>query len=131
MRVLVREGAYARTSVLFYVEVVQEDLFNGSETLNISPHIGRTFVGLQHRVARRLTGHQPRKLLYGMWVYSLMAEVKAEEFLHEVDTYISRRQNTVSQYIITRSIIKLGVLLERAGVFRGKMLINRWCCNNY
>ena len=56
-----------------------------------------------------------------MWVYPPLAEVKAEACLHEVETYISRRQNTVSHYIITRAaIMNLDVLLERKGVFRGK-----------
>ena len=48
-----------------------------------------------------------------------MVEVEAEACLHEVETYISRRQNIVSQYIITRAIMKLSVLLERVGLFRG------------
>ena len=77
-------------------------------------------VGFHHRVACRLTGHQLRKVLDGMLVYPLPAKVKAEACLHEVETYISCCQNTVSHYIITRSIVDLGILLERSGVFRGK-----------
>ena len=47
--------------------------------------------------------------------------MEAEACLHEVETYISLRQNTVTQYIITRAaIMNLDVLLERKGVFRGK-----------
>ena len=42
-----------------------------------------------------------------MWVYCPLSEVKAEVGLHEVETYISRRQNTVSQYIMTRDIMDL------------------------
>ena len=84
-------------------------------------NIGRTLVGIHHRVAFKLTGDQPRKVLDGIWVYPLLAKVKAEACLNEVETYISRRQNTVSQYIITRSTMDLGVLLEREGVFCGKL----------
>ena len=75
-----------------------------------------------HRVAHILMAHQPRKVLDGMWVYPLLEESKAEACLHEVETYISRLQNTVSQYIITRSIMDLSVLLERSGGFRGKKI---------
>ena len=65
--------------------------------------------------------NKPRKVLDGMWVYPPLAEVKAEACLHEVETYISLRQNTVTQYIITRAaIVNLGVLLERKEVFHGK-----------
>ena len=74
-------------------------------------------VGIHHRVAFRLTGYQPRKVLDGIWVYPPLAKVKAEACLHEVETYISCHQNTVSQYIITISILDLGVLLDREGVF--------------
>ena len=63
----------------------------------MSPCIGRTLVGFHHRVAHRLTGHQPRNGLDGMWVYPPLAEVIVEAGLHEVETYVSRCQNTVSQ----------------------------------
>ena len=78
-------------------------------------------VVINHRVDSILTGQQLRKVLDGMWVYPLLAKVKAEAFLHEVETYISRRQNTFSQYIVTRSIMDLGVFLEREGGFHGKL----------
>ena len=52
-----------------------------------------------------------------MWVYPPLAEVKAKACLHEVETYTSRCHNTVSQFIITRAIMNLGVLLERELVF--------------
>ena len=43
-------------------------------------------VGIHHRVAFRLTGDQPRKVLDGIWVYPPLAKVKAEACLHEVST---------------------------------------------
>ena len=76
--------------------------------------------GFHHKVDRILTGHQPQKVLDGMWLYPPLAEVKVEAYLHEVDTYVSRLQNTVSRYIIIRAIMDLGVFLEREGGFRGK-----------
>ena len=60
------EGEDARTSEFFYVVVVQAVLLYGSETRITSLHIGSNFGGFQHRVARILTVHQPRKVLYGM-----------------------------------------------------------------
>ena len=46
-----------------------------------------------------------------MWVYPPLAEVKAEACLHEVETYVSLHQNTVSQYIIIRAIMDLSVIV--------------------
>ena len=54
-------------------------------------------VGLHHRVACRLMGHQLRKVMDGMWVYPPLAEAKAEAYLHEVETFISICHNIVSQ----------------------------------
>ena len=38
----------------------------------------------------------------------------AEVGLQEVETYISRRQNTMSQYIVTRPIMDLCMAAERS-----------------
>ena len=56
-----------------------------------------------------------------MWVYFLLVEVKAKACLHEVETYIFTFQNTVSYYIITRSIMNIGVLLDREGLSCGNI----------
>ena len=113
MRVLVREGAYVQTSGIFYVTVVQEVLLYESDMWVVSLHIGRTLVGFHHRVARILTGHKLQKGLDGVWLYPPLEEVMAELGLHEVDTFISRRHNTVSQYIMIRSIMDLCLSAER------------------
>ena len=46
-----------------------------------------------------------------------------EAGLHEVDTYVSRRQNTVSQYIVTIAIMYLHLLAKRR---EGTMVSKRW-----
>ena len=102
---------------------VQEVLLYGSETWVMSPRIGSTLVRFHHRVARILMGNQPQKGMYGMWVYPPMSEVKAEARLHEVETYVSRHQNTVSQYISTSSIMDL-CLSEY--ICPGTMFSKRW-----
>ena len=70
----------------------------------MSPHIGKTLVSFHHRMDHRLIGHKPWKGLYVMWVYPPLTEVMAEAGLHEVETYVSQHQNTVSQYIVTSTI---------------------------
>ena len=47
----------------------------------------------------------------------------AEAGFQEVDTYISRRQNTVTQFIVTRPIMDLCLVAERRPGSRGA---KRW-----
>ena len=42
-----------------------------------------------------------------------MEAVMAEAGLHEVETYVSRLQNTVAQFIMTRPIMGLCMAAER------------------
>ena len=49
--------------------------------------------------------------------------MKVEAGLHEVEIYVSRYQNTVSQYIMTRAIMDLHLLEERRP---GTSMSKRW-----
>ena len=49
----------------------------------------------------------------GMWVYPPLAEAIVEVGLHEVDTYAACCQNTAAQYIETRPIMDLCLVVER------------------
>ena len=75
------------------------------------PHIVRTLGRFHHRVAHRLTGCQPQRILNGVWLYPPLAEAMAEAMegagLQEVETYIACHQNIVTQYIVTRLIMGL------------------------
>ena len=73
----------------------------------------RVLGGFQHRESRRLTGRKPQKGRDGGWVYPPLEDAKAEAGLQEVETYISRRQNTVAQYIATRPIMDLCLVAKR------------------
>ena len=72
------------------MEVVQEVFLYGLEMWAMTPLIGRALGGFHHSVACRLTGRQPRRVIYGRWRYPLLAEAMEEAGLHEVDTYVSR-----------------------------------------
>ena len=71
----------------------------------MSPHIGRTLGGLHHRVDRRLTGRQMRRVCDGRWRYTPLEEEMYEAGLQEVETYVSCRHNTVAQFVANRLII--------------------------
>ena len=62
----------------------------------VGPPIGRLLGGFHHKVARRLTGRQPRLRRDGLWIYPPLEDAIAEEGLQEVETYVSRRKNTVT-----------------------------------
>ena len=74
-------------------------------------------------VARRLTRQHPQKVQEGGWFYPLLEYVMAEAGLQEVDTYFSHHQNTVAQYIATRPIMDLCLVMKRRTGPRVKM---RW-----
>ena len=66
-----------------------------------------------HRVSNKLTERQPRKGRGRGWVYPPPEDAMAEAGLQEVETYASRSQNIVAQYIETRDIMYLCLAAKR------------------
>ena len=62
-RILGREGANPRVSGMFFKAVVQAVLLLGAEMWVITPRIGLSLGGFQHRVDWKINGSQPRRLL--------------------------------------------------------------------
>ena len=122
-QVLSREGADTRTLGKIYLVVVQAVLLYGSETWVLTPHMQRVLGGFHHRVARRLTRKKTRKVRDGGWVYPPLEDLMVEAGLQEVETDISHRQNTVAQYIVTRTIMDLCLLAKRRP---GPRVTMRW-----
>ena len=79
----------------------------GAETWVLTPRMERALISFQHRVARRLTGRQLRRKGGGIWEYPPLEEAMAEAGFERIGTYITRRQNTVAQYIATQQILDL------------------------
>ena len=89
----------------------------------MTPRIGRVWGGFHHRVTCRLTGRKPRRGRDNVWAYPLLEDVMAEVGLQDVDTYVSRRHNTVAQFTTTRPIMDLCMAEERGP---GPRVSNRW-----
>ena len=89
----------------------------------MTPHIGRVLGRYHHRVACRLAGRQPRRGREGVWTYPLLEDAMEEAGLKEVETYVSCRQNTVAQFIVTRTIMDLCLAAERRP---GSMEVKQW-----
>ena len=97
-------------------------LLYGLEAWVMSPRIGSTLGSFRHRLDRILTGRKPQRRLYGRWVYPPLAEAMAEAGLQEVETYVSRRQNIVAQFVAARTIMKLFLVVERSSGSR----VTKW-----
>ena len=80
----------------------------------MTPRIGRVWGGFDHRVDHSLMGRQPWRGQDVVWVYPPLEEAMVEAELQEVETYFSRHQNTVVQFIATMPIIDLCLMAERS-----------------
>ena len=77
----------------------------------------------QGRVARRLTGRMPRRGRDGKWVYLPLAGATKDAGIVRARTSVLRRQNTVAQFVATRTILVLCEGTERRG---GTWVPQRW-----
>ena len=76
----------------------------GSETWVMTLCISRVLGRFHHRVVRRITGRQPRRGRYKVWIYILLENAMVEAVLQEMETYVSRLQNMVPHFIETKSV---------------------------
>ena len=122
-RILSREGATKIVSGKFFKAVVQQVLLFGSETWVVSPRMERALSSFIHGAARRITGRQPGRGWDGKWHYpSLVGSMKEAGFT-DVRTAITRRQNTVVQFITTWPLLDL---CEGAMQRGGARVTMRW-----
>ena len=89
----------------FYIVVAQAVLLFGSETWVLTPIIEKALDSFQPRVARRITGRQPRRKKYGFWDYPPLVGALREAGMVGIQASITRRQNTAAQYIATRPVL--------------------------
>ena len=55
----------------------------------------------------------PERQLYGIWLYTTIGVALVTVLLDKIRVYINRRQNMVTQYIETRSIMDLCLVAEQ------------------
>ena len=89
----------------------------------MNPRIERALESFMHGAARRITGKQPRRGGGGKWTYPPLKEAMREEGFEGIRKAVTRRQNTVAQYIATQPILDLG---ERATQWEGARVSQRW-----
>ena len=76
-----------------------------------------------HGAARRITGKQRRSGGGGKWAYPPLKEAMREAGFEGIRKAVTRRQNTVAQYIATQPIMDL---CERATQRVGVRVSRRW-----
>ena len=113
-RILGREGATPRVSCFFFKVVIQSVLIFGAETWTVTPRMGKALREFQTQVARRMTGNLPRSTTDRTWRYTSAAAAREAAGFLTVEEYFRRLQNTVAQYIATRSLLDLCERLDRA-----------------
>ena len=113
LKILSREGVRPRVSGFFFKASVQSVLLFGEETWVVTPRIGRVMGSFQHQVVRRLTSWLPHRRSDGRWEYISAETAREEAEFEPIETYIRRRQSTVTQYIATRTILDLWKTAER------------------
>ena len=83
----------------------------------LTPRIERALESFMHGAARRIAERQPRRGWDGKWYYPSLREAMREAGFEEIRKSITRRQNTVAQYIVTRPILDIREQdTQRAGV---------------
>ena len=123
LRILSQEGPDKRVSGNFFKAVVQVVLLFGVETWVITPRIERALDSFMHGSARQITRNQPQRGGGGQWTYTLLKVAMREAGFEGIWKAITRRQNTVAQYIATQPILDL---CERATQRRGVRVSWRW-----
>ena len=107
LRILIREGAMPRLSGFFFKDVIQALLIFGAENWVVTSHIGKVLGGFQTEVERRMTGHLPWRTTDMTWIYTSAAATREAAGFLKMEEYTRRLQNTVTQYIYTRSLLEL------------------------
>ena len=122
-KISIREGADKRVSGNFFKAVVQQVLLFGAEMWVLTPRIERALESFMHRAARSITGRQPQRGWDGKWYYPSLQVAMREAGFIEIRESITRRQNTVAQYIVTRPILDL---CEQNTQRAGERVYRRW-----
>ena len=111
-RVLGREGSDPKVSQSFYNAMTQQVLLFGAESWVLTKKMESALDAFQVRVARRLTGRNPRRGRDGEWLYPSLVGALKEARVVRVRTSFLRRHNTVAQFIATQPILGICEVAE-------------------
>ena len=75
----------------FYTAVTQAVLLLGAETWVLTPRMEKALDSFQARVARKITGGQPRRRKDGSWIYPPLEGIMKEAGMVGIRNSILRR----------------------------------------
>ena len=96
----------------FYTSVTHQVLLFGAESWVLTKNMESALDAFQGRVARQLTGRQPRQGRDEKWFYPSLAGALKEAGVVRARTLFLRRQNTVAQFIATQPILGICEVAE-------------------
>ena len=97
----------------FYTAVTQQVLLFGAESWVLTKKMESALDAFQGRVARLLTGRQPRRGRDVKWFYPSLAGALKEVGVVRARTSVLQRQNTVARVISARPIMGICEVEER------------------
>ena len=109
---------------IFYKAVVQAVILFVSKTWVMNPYIIRIIRGYHHQVVHWITSKKAQRDMDINWSYPPMAVLMTDVRIEELETYVSRHQRTLTQYISTIPIMYLS--LEAECCSRGKFYKRWW-----
>jgi hypothetical protein len=113
-RVLCRQGASPRVSAMFYKAIVQSVLLFGSDSWVLTESMIHLLNAFHHRMARQITGYRARYCrITQEWSAEDIGVVLASAGMFSIVEYISRRRNTIAEYIATRPIFQAASTASR------------------
>ena len=92
---------------MFFKAVVQAVLLFGAETWVMTPRLEKALEIFMPGDARRITGNQPRRGGDGKLTYHPPKEAMREAGFEGIRKAVTRKQNTVAQYIAKQPILDL------------------------
>ena len=107
----------------FYTAVTQQILLFGAESWVLTKNMESALDTFQGRVARHLTGRQPRRGRDRKWFYPSLARALKEARVMRARTSVLRTQNTVGKFIATQPILGLCEVAERR---QGTCVPHQW-----
>ena len=111
-RVLVRDGADARISGMFYKAAVLTILLYGSETWVWTLRMYKAAQSFHNSAARRISRLVARRQ-NGVWVWPPLADALKACHMHPLSVYIHRRREQIQPYLDTRATFNLCTSTER------------------
>ena len=101
------EGEYPRVAAMFYRSVVQGILLYGLDMWVLSSAMQKKVEGSHTSFLRHITGKRAWRIVDEMWETHWAELVQELAGTQSEMTYIGRRQETVSQWVVSRPIFEV------------------------